>query len=260
LAPLQKVAGQLNDCLRRKPQDGQPEVVVAGRPNVGKSSLVNALARRPVSIVTDEAGTTRDAVSTDVLLDSWRVRLVDTAGRQFDEQPKEQEDESLAARAASRVAAERTAGASLVVWVGDRLQDMKGDSLQERPGLWVMNKADLLGPDRRQVVEAALKEQGALLVSARTGDGLQQLSKQIAQNLDELMGPADGIPVSVRQAEAVRKLLEHIENAINNMEGDQTELVAEDLRGALHALGQLRGETVSTDVLDRIFETFCVGK
>jgi tRNA modification GTPase len=226
----------------------ETEVVVAGRPNVGKSSLVNAVAKRPVSIVTPEPGTTRDAVRAGIFLHGVRVDLVDTAGQGAGEPDGE------AAREAERIAKEKVARAGFLIWVSDR----PGERVEETPVpfLFVVNKADLLNAKER----AEVKRDGRLLVSARTGEGIEELCELLGRRLCEAYGPADGIPLTSRQEEALGSILSGAESASSALLRRQPELAAVDLRDALTGVASLLGEDLEIDVLDRIFSEFCIGK
>lgn len=230
------------------------EVVVAGRPNVGKSSLVNAMAKRPVSIVTPEPGTTRDAVRAGIFLHGVRVDLVDTAG-QGDAEP-----EGKAAREAERIAKEKVERAGFLIWVTDRPGGQEtGPSL--RPAdraleLFVVNKADLMSQAERTAVE----REGHLLVSASTGEGIEELCEILGRRLREAYGPADGIPLTSRQQEALYRIEAGARQAGSALSRRQPELAAVDLRDALEGVTGLLGEGLEIDVLDRIFADFCIGK
>ncbi|MBN2497692.1 MAG: tRNA modification GTPase [Deltaproteobacteria bacterium] len=234
-------------ALRRDAASGVPEVVLSGRVNVGKSSLINRLAGRQVAIVTAEAGTTRDAVSADLEVEGRRIRLVDTAG----------EGDACAgapAREAVRVARERIAKATLLVRI---TEGQDGDS---REGIWVVNKIDLWTASQRMEMGRRLQARGALLCSALTGEGLMGLRAALASRLDEELGPAEGIPVSVRQFGALQLVVSGLERAAERLREGRVELAAEDVQTAWDGLGQLGGETVEADVLDTIFSRFCIGK
>jgi tRNA modification GTPase len=243
-------ASKLQSSVRRVAQ-AELEVVVAGKPNVGKSSLVNAMAKRPVSIVTSEPGTTRDAVRAGISLHGVRVDLVDTAGLGTEDTASE------AAREAERVAREKVKRAGFLIWVTDRPEEpwpRSGAGMP--PSLFVVNKADLMGESKRAEVVRA----GGLLVSAQTGQGVEDLCEILGRRLCEEYGPADGIPLTSRQEEALRRIRKGAERANSALSNRQPELAALDLKDALSGVADLLGEDVEADVLDRIFSDFCIGK
>jgi len=207
---------------------------VTGRPNVGKSSLVNALAERDVAIVSAIPGTTRDALETRVVLGGVPVTLVDTAGLR--ETTDEIEAEGV------RRARARAAAADLVVAVieaGDEASD--GDVL-------AANKVDLGGgvPD------------GALGVCALTGAGLDALRTRLAEAARALTDSAGPPPLT--QARHRAALQEAVARLAGAQVADLPELRAEDLRLALRALGRITGSVGVEDILDTLFARFCIGK
>jgi tRNA modification GTPase len=250
---LVEMVGELQSSARRVAQE-ETEVVVAGRPNVGKSSLVNRVAKRPVSIVTPEPGTTRDAVRAGIFLHGARVDLVDTAG-QGDFEPMGE-----AAREAERIAREKVDRAGFLIWVTDRPGDLEDrppvHAENQPPSLFVVNKADLMSADERQ----AVKRSGRLLVSARTGEGIEEMCEVLGRRLCEAYGPADGIPLTSRQEEALGRIRLGAEQSSSALKKQQPELAAVDLRDALAGVASLLGEDLEIDVLDRIFSEFCIGK
>jgi tRNA modification GTPase len=250
LGRIGEKVSELQSSVRRVVQE-EREVVVAGRPNVGKSSLVNAVAKRPVSIVTSEPGTTRDAVRAGITLHGARVDLVDTAGQ------GETSEASEAAREAERVAKEKMERAGFLIWVTYRPQDPKPRRGGELPPfLFVVNKADLMNEREK----AAAVKSGGLLVSAKTGQGIEELCEALARRWVEEYGPADGIPLTSRQEEALRRIRRGADQANSALSKQQPELAAVDLKEALQGVADLLGEGVEVDVLDRIFSEFCIGK
>ena len=208
---------------------------VSGPPNVGKSTLVNALAERDVAIVSAIPGTTRDALETRVVLGGVPVTLVDTAGLRESADPIEAEG--------VRRALARAEEADLVIRVGD-----PDHGLPDDPGLVVMNKSDLGG--------ACVG--GGLPVSALTGEGMVALRERLgdeARRLTESSGPP---PLTrARHRAALQEAVERLDAA---QRAGLPELRAEDVRLAVRALGRITGEVGVEDVLDRIFRQFCIGK
>ena len=208
---------------------------VSGPPNVGKSTLVNALAERDVAIVSAIPGTTRDALETRVVLGGVPVTLVDTAGLRESADPIEAEG--------VRRALARAEEADLVIRVGD-----PDHGLPDDPGLVVMNKSDLGGAGVG----------GGLPVSALTGEGMVALRERLgdeARRLTESSGPP---PLTrARHRAALQEAVERLDAA---QRAGLPELRAEDVRLAVRALGRITGEVGVEDVLDRIFRQFCIGK
>lgn len=210
---------------------------ITGAPNVGKSSLVNALADRDVAIVSDLPGTTRDALEARVVLGGVPVTLVDTAGLR--EAADAIEAEGIR-RALARAA---DADARIRVVVGlDAATDARPDDLL------VANKADLGHP----------MPAGALPISVRTGAGLDTLRERLGE-LARTLTQAQGPPPLTR-ARHRAALLEAVARLEGACAAAWPELRAEDLRLAMRALGRITGEVGVEDILDAIFRQFCIGK
>lgn len=238
--------------LRRVATQGW-RIVVAGRTNVGKSSLVNALAHQRVSIVTDQAGTTRDAVGVDVELEGAIVRLIDTAGVGGGEG-------SEADRMAQQVSREQIENADLLLWVGDE----RGGTLDRPPDitdrvLVVQNKADLLDRERRERLEEQLASCGRILVSAKSGYGLSRLESEIKRVMRDEFGPDDGIAASDRVVFGLERVCDALREAVRNLDA-LPELALSDLATAGEEVDALLGKRQDQDVLAGIFDRFCIGK
>lgn len=227
-------------------------VTLAGPPNVGKSSLLNALARRPAAIVSEEAGTTRDVIEVRLDLSGYPVVLSDTAGIRQTELRVEQEG--------IRRSLETARAADLVLW----LVDPAAPEIQLPPDLAplgdrvlvVRNKADLL----KSGIPPALPDD-SVLVSARTGQGLDELTARLAAIAAERLDDR-GRPTALTNARHRALVSETHHHLCVFLEGNphETELRAEDLRRAAHALGRLTGRIDVEDVLGQIFGRFCIGK
>ncbi|HKT38764.1 MAG TPA: tRNA uridine-5-carboxymethylaminomethyl(34) synthesis GTPase MnmE, partial [Ktedonobacterales bacterium] len=242
-------------------------VALVGRPNVGKSSLLNALLRTERAIVTPIAGTTRDTVEEKALIGGLAVQLVDTAGLTPSDDPVERIGVER-----SRVAA-RSADLLLLALDGSEpltpLDEVVATELRALapadatpPAILALNKADL----PRQLADETAQAlwPGAPLVSTSTvtGEGLAALEGQIAAlALGGTAQAGDALVSSARHKDALRRGIEHIQAAQVTL-GDALPLdfVAIDLRAALEALGEITGETATADLLDRIFAEFCIGK
>ena len=232
---------------------------IVGRPNAGKSSLLNALAGYQRAIVTDIPGTTRDTVEVKVELAGVPFRLVDTAGVRESDDPIEQ-----MGVARSRQAME---AASLILVVWDGSQPVTGEdrailaqAADGRPVVLVWNKSDLEGGP---LPAGALPENVTPVeVSAVTGQGLDELERTLAKLADlSDDGRPDEVLTNARQAEAVGRAREAVTAALDGLEaGTPPDLLLLDVEEAISALGELTGRTVREDITARIFERFCVGK
>ena len=232
---------------------------IVGRPNVGKSSLLNALLQMDRAIVTPIPGTTRDTLEETLNLDGVPLVLVDTAGIA-----------NGSADAIERLGIERSRkaiqSADLILLVVDGSQPLQTGDLdiarlaEGRTALVVVNKRDLpSAADLNRFLPAAPRA----CVSALTGEGLDGLRRAI---LDRALGgemlASDGILItSVRHKEALVRALRHVEKAeATFQQGLPADFVTIDLRAALDSLGEITGQAVSPDVLDSIFSNFCIGK
>ena len=217
-------------------------VVLAGPPNAGKSTLLNALARRDVAIVSEIPGTTRDAIEVRCDLAGLPVTFVDTAGLRETADPVEREG---VARTRAHVE-----GADLVLWLVPPEGEPPPDGgPPPGPGLRVGTKADL-GP-------AAGVD---LAVSAKTGAGLPALLDRVAGEAERALGAGDAVLTRARHRAALERAGAALARAAGALAGAQVELAAEDVRLALRALGEITGRVDVEEVLDRLFATFCIGK
>jgi tRNA modification GTPase len=268
--PPQDVESTLDEavhCLRRLLLGADQGIVyrqgiraaIVGRPNVGKSSLLNALLQMDRAIVTPIPGTTRDTLEETLNLNGVPLVLVDTAGIA-----------SGTADAIERLGVERSRDAILradlillVVDGSERLQPEDWEiahMAQGRQALIVVNKRDL---PEAATLAGFLPTMPRVRVSALTSEGLDELRAAV---LDKALGgevlASDGILVtSARHKEALSRSLQHIQTAKATLrEGLPADFVAIDLRAALDGLGEITGQTVTSDLLDSIFSNFCIGK
>ena len=229
-------------------------VAIAGRPNVGKSTLLNRLARREAAIVSPHAGTTRDVIEVHLDLQGYPVNLLDTAGfNEASQDPIEQEGMRRARNVMGR--------ADLVLWMTDVREigtDPKGEGLELNPNArrWtVVNKIDLLG--QKPTTSSAPER---FLISAATGAGVEELIAGMVRFAGEAFGRSEPALVTRgRQREKLGDVSAALRVATGRA-GQGEELLAEDLRHALAGLGRLTGRLDVEEVLDVIFREFCVGK
>jgi tRNA modification GTPase len=216
-------------------------VVLAGPPNVGKSSLLNALAKRDAAIVSEEAGTTRDVIEVRLDLDGLPVIISDTAG--IREALGAIEEEGI------RRTLAQARDADLVVWLSDSTssETFPPSELGENI-LPVTNKTDLVpGGDK-------------FVISAKTGAGLEELTRQLAKLARERIGVSQSPAITrARYRTHLNACLSALQAFLSGVQGD-IELRAEDLRQAVHALGRITGRVDVEDVLGEIFGRFCIGK
>ncbi|NLW55979.1 MAG: tRNA uridine-5-carboxymethylaminomethyl(34) synthesis GTPase MnmE [Firmicutes bacterium] len=235
-------------------------VVLAGRPNVGKSSLLNSLLGEERVIVTPIPGTTRDFVAETIDLDGIPVRLIDTAGLR--------ESEDLVEKAGVERTREIIKEAHLILVVLDAGEELTAAeeemiaNTKHKP-LIILNKTDLPTVLSVKELKDKFPDYQVLSVSAKTGDGLAALKEAIRE---ALIGRRDfeEHPVLVtrlRHKEALEEALANLQSVAKGLSQQQSEdLLAVDLRAALEALGRITGRSVSEEIIDRIFSQFCLGK
>jgi tRNA modification GTPase len=240
---------------------------IVGRPNVGKSSLLNGLLRTSRAIVTDIPGTTRDTLEETLNLQGVPVVLVDTAGiLETTEDPIERLGIDR-----SRTALAQADLALLVVDVSEPLTDADraiAALAHEKPAILVLNKVDLLeaAPDARHPMRDALgilSDASCIPVSALTGQGLEKLEEAVVEAVFSGQVRASEAPLvtSPRHKEALQRALDHVNAAyMAHGAGELADLVAIDLTAAVNALGEITGQTASDEILENIFGHFCVGK
>ena len=225
------------------------QVAILGAPNAGKSSLLNALAARDVAIVSDIAGTTRDVIEVHLDLGGWPVTLADTAGLRDAEDAVEQEGVNRALARADE------ADLCLVLFDSTQPPDRQSlDLLDRTNAIAVATKADLPGKP-----QAPGLGQCALSVSAISGEGLPGLLSSLEGAVADLMDVSGGpVPLTrLRHRVALAECTDALRRAATAVD---TELVAEDLRLAVRALGRVTGRVDIEDLLDVIFSDFCIGK
>ncbi len=231
-------------------------VVIAGRPNAGKSSLLNALAGEDAAIVTDIPGTTRDLLKQHIQIDGMPLHVIDTAGLRDSVDPVEQEG---IRRAWSAI---ESADRVLLV-----IDDHCGEGVEEQailqrlpaslPVTWVYNKIDLSGRPAGPVPGS----DAALALSARGGEGVPLLRRHLEQCMGFDESASGRFMARRRHLDALARARDHVcQGQAQLSEHRAGELLAEELRLAQQALGEITGEFTSEDLLGRIFSSFCIGK
>ncbi len=262
LAALEEAAVGLAELLRgasasRLVNDGA-RVAIVGKPNVGKSSVLNTLCGRPRAIVDEEPGTTRDTVEAAVELDGVHVTLIDTAGLGEPDGPPDEEGQR---RTLTEM---EEADLCLLVMDGSEVLDDRDRSVlgavAGRTTILVRNKCDL-GLAWIEC-EPGCGDRPLVTTSCLTGAGIDELKNEVIGRLRALAGIGDmTIAVSARHQQALWSAARHVEEARSKAaEGAWLEVVAEPLRRARICLRGITGENVGDDVLAEIFSRFCVGK
>jgi len=232
-------------------------LVIAGLPNAGKSSLLNALAGRDTAIVTDIPGTTRDVLREHIQLNGLPLEIIDTAGLR-------DSDDSIEKEGIKRAWAE-IEKADRLLFVIDETLGMGADTkslLKKLPATMprtiVHNKIDLAKHEPGVVTE---DEQVHVYVSAKSGAGLKELSKHLQACAGYREAGSDSFSARRRHLEALRRAATYVNKGVDALQQQHAgELVAEDLRLAHQELGAVTGKVSSDDLLGEIFSSFCIGK
>lgn len=251
---IEKISTQMKQLIRTADygkilKDGFP-VAVIGKPNVGKSSLLNCLSGQERAIVTDVAGTTRDVIEEYINLDGFAIRLMDTAGirRTADQVETIGVEKSKAA----------AVDASLVLCVFDASSPMDREDqvilnlIQDKNHIIVLNKCD----QGKQI------ELEGIEISAKEGTGLDRLIQEISRKIQMgTAGQEEDVITNERHYECLLRSREALEHAYESIMANMpVDLVAIDLQQSIEALGEIVGLTVSEEIVDRIFHNFCLGK
>jgi len=229
-------------------------VAIAGKPNAGKSSLLNSLTKQPSAIVTDVAGTTRDVLKETIQIDGMPIHIIDTAGLHNSDNIIEQEG---IRRAHTEI---NNADVVLLVYdASDKSVDLSimPESVKDKPKIIIKNKIDLTGS---KTGIQNIQNNPEISISAKNGDGINIVRKALA-DFAGLNSNTEGVFLArKRHIIAINETLSFINSAISQLDGGASELVAEDLRQAGMHLGQITGEFSSDDLLGQIFSSFCIGK
>jgi tRNA modification GTPase len=234
------------------------KTLIVGEPNVGKSSLINALTGSDRSIVSDIPGTTRDYISAFLMVGPWRIEILDTAGLH------EAGDELEQIGINHTIEQAETADFFLLVLdatgVSPHLPQSLLDQMTVKNTIVVENKIDLPTAKAHGDFMAEFQH---VRVSLQTHEGLQAFRQLWADSIDSgVQQPnADGVVVNARHASALMEALDALELAADKMrEDDQSELVASDLRDAVESIGKVVGKVDNERMLDSLFKQFCIGK
>lgn len=244
-APLEKLLAEikahLDDNRRGERLRTGVHVAIIGAPNAGKSSLLNALVRRDVAIVSEEAGTTRDVIEAHLDLGGFPVVIADTAGLR----EAEGKIEAEGIRRAKNTA--QDADLKIALFDAAKTADAQTQGLVDAKTLVVFSKADL-----------AMEKKSGFYVSSVTGEGIDVLLKELTSRVSELFKSKSGPALTrARHREALAEAVQTLERGL---QANLPELAAEDLRLSLRALGKITGRVHVEELLDVIFRDFCIGK
>jgi tRNA modification GTPase len=272
---LQEELERHADLLGKRIEDGRRgrviregiAAVIAGRPNVGKSTLMNALLKEDRVIVTPHPGTTRDIVEEALDLDGLTVRLSDTAGVR-DSEGSEGIEPEVERESMSR-SLHALESADLVLVVLDSSEPLTHedrvllDRVPDRPCLILLNKSDLAQRLFEKSLPEFLSGSRVLHISALTGQGLDQLKSSILEMVwqEEAFSAEPPLVTNLRHLEALERARASLRQALSALEENLSEeFISSDLRAAIRYLGEITGESITEDMLDLIFSRFCIGK
>ena len=229
-------------------------VVLVGKPNAGKSSLLNALAGHEAAIVTEIAGTTRDVLREHIQLDGMPLHIIDTAGLR--------DSDNLIEKEGMRRAHEEILKADKIVLLIDARELGAEEILNSLPKdidiIKVYNKIDLLGIEPKLI---AAENGYQCYLSIKTGQGMDLLKQHLKESVGFNDNTNDVFIARRRHIVAITTSLQFVESALEQLQLNQAgELVAEDLRQAQMSLGEITGTVSSDDLLGKIFSSFCIGK
>ena len=237
-------------------KNGLP-VVIAGKPNVGKSTLLNALLNEERAIVSEVAGTTRDTIEDEMTIGGINFRFIDTAGIR-------DTIDIIEAKGVERTH-EKMRQAKLIIYLVDPLQTTQTvqEQVEEVAALGisqitVVNKSDLLSPSQQQ--ELAILNPA--FISAKNKEGIEELKAQILETVNLHNISTDDVLVSnIRHVEALQNTLDSLERVLYGIDNPITsDFLSMDIKQALHYLGEITGTVTTDDLLENIFSKFCIGK
>lgn len=237
-------------------KNGVP-VVIAGKPNVGKSTLLNALLNEERAIVSDIAGTTRDTIEDEININGVVFRFIDTAGLR-------ETADVIEAKGVER-SLEKMKQAKLIIYMVDAQEELNEvlkqlEELQKQaiPYLFVVNKAELLDAGRKE----KYTELEAQLISAKNRIGIDVLEKALLEKVHlSNINTSETLVTNVRHVEALKQTQNALHRVLNNIDNPVTsDFLAMDIKQALHYLGEITGTVTTDDLLENIFTKFCIGK
>jgi tRNA modification GTPase len=232
-------------------------IVIAGKPNVGKSTLLNALLNEDRAIVSDIAGTTRDTIEDEINIGGLVFRFIDTAGIR-------ETADLIEAKGVERTL-EKMKQAKLIIYMADATQSLEeiesqleGLKKQDIPYLFFVNKAELLEPVQKEALQAL----NVQFITAREQVGVEELKNSLLETVNlKNINTNETILTNIRHVEALKNTEEALNRVLANVDNPITsDFLAMDIKQALHYLGEIVGEVTTDDLLENIFSKFCIGK
>lgn len=256
-----KTLSRVNNLLKNADEgkiirDGL-NVVIVGKPNVGKSSLLNALLKEKRAIVTDVPGTTRDVIEEYINLDGIPIRITDTAGIR--------DTEDTVEKIGVEKSKQKIEEADLIILMLDTSREIDEedrliiDSIKNKKYIVLLNKVDLQNKLNDNIVESL---ENKIEISAKTGFGLENLKDEIKKLFFNGEIDTESLIISnTRHKQALYRTLENCNKALERLEADEyLDLISIFVTAAMRALGEITGDELEEDVLNKIFSEFCVGK
>ena len=237
-------------------KNGVP-IVIAGKPNVGKSTLLNALLNEERAIVSDIAGTTRDTIEDELTIGGIVFRFIDTAGIR-------DTADIIEALGVERTL-EKMKKAKLIIYMADAAQSISeieeqvnGLNKLQIPYLVLINKADLISDEERK----AFKHINVAFIAARAGQGIEELKTAMLEQVNlHNINTSETLVTNIRHVEALKQTENALQRVLENVDNPVTsDFLAMDIKQALHYLGEITGTVTTDDLLENIFTKFCIGK
>lgn len=237
-------------------KNGVP-IVIAGKPNVGKSTLLNALLNEERAIVSDIAGTTRDTIEDELTIGGIVFRFIDTAGIR-------DTADIIEALGVERTL-EKMKQAKLIIYMADTAQtpaeieeQLTGLNKLEIPYLILLNKADLLNPQQRE----EFARLNVVFISAKEKLGIDELKETLLEQVNlHHINTSETLVTNIRHVEALKQTENALQRVLDNVDNPVTsDFLAMDIKQALHYLGEITGTVTTDDLLENIFTKFCIGK
>lgn len=237
------------------------KIAIVGRPNAGKSSLLNALLREERAIVTDIEGTTRDTIEEFISIEGIPIKLIDTAGIRNTEEKVE--------KIGIEKSKKMLENADFVIAIFDKSKDLNDEDyeilnlIEEKKGLIVLNKNDLNEKINKSNKSLAKSEKDIIEISILNNNGVEEIRKYIVEKfkINEINIENDTIITNTRHKQLIINAIEQLKQAITTIEANMPiDIIAVYIKGIMECLGEITGENVSDDIIASIFKKFCLGK